>query len=437
MSVFYRICVVVLLLLGAVNTQAAEQLTLAIGEARLVNLPAQGKAVMVGSPEVADFQLPADNKLFVFAKAVGKTTLYVLDRKKATIYSAEIVVTQDARRFQALLDTAYENNQVKVIAADENLILRGEVYSAAEAASMAALVEAQLENPDQLINQLKVTMPTQVNIRLKFVEMNKSVNTRLGVQWGSLKPSGMTVLNRWAVLEDSLNDSVGLGADKTVAGIVDALAVKGLATILAEPNLTAVSGEEASFLAGGEFPMPVNTGLDVFTIEYKKFGVLINLLPTVLDDGRISVKVTPEVSTLDFQTQVNANAISLPSLRTRRVDTTVELASGQSFVLGGLVSASDNTENTQTPFLGDIPVLGALFRSSSFQRNETELVVIATAYLVEPGRSEDYRTPLDGYQPANALQRLLLGRLQAGAPADTAARVLDGLRLQGDNGFYY
>ncbi len=199
--------------------------------------------------------------------------------------------------------------------------------------------------------------------------------------------------------------------------------LKAWRTILAEPNLTATSGESANFLAGGEFPMPIlnnnTSGVSTYTIDYKQFGILLNITPTILDDGRINLKVTPEVSMLDFDTQINAQAINLPSLRTRRVDTTVELASGESFVLGGLLHQQDATEINKMPFLGDVPILGTLFRSTTFQRQESELVVIATAYLVEPGQENDYQTPLDNYRPATALERLLFGSLRSDKPEET------------------
>jgi pilus assembly protein CpaC len=211
-----------------------------------------------------------------------------------------------------------------------------------------------------------------------------------------------------------------LGLD--LAGSIDLAASDGLATILAEPNLTALSGETASFLAGGEFPIPVSQSLGAVTIEYKQYGVGLAFTPVVLADGRISMRVRPEVSQLDDSAGIKLNGFTVPALTTRRAETTVELGSGQSFMIAGLLQNTASNNLNKAPFLGDLPILGALFRSTKFQRNETELVIVVTPYLVRPV-SGQMATPIDGYRVPNDGQRDLMGQTfigKSGAVTPTA-----------------
>jgi pilus assembly protein CpaC len=208
-----------------------------------------------------------------------------------------------------------------------------------------------------------------------------------------------------------------LGLD--ILGTLDIAATDGLATILAEPNLTALSGETASFLAGGEFPIPISQGNNAVTIEYKQYGVGLAFTPVVLADGRISMRVRPEVSQLSDAGAVNLANFRVPALITRRAETTVELGSGQSFMIAGLLQNTGNNSVDKTPFLGDLPVLGMLFRSTKFQRQETEVVVIVTPYLVRPV-SGQLATPIDGYRSPNDLVRDIGGQTFSGVSGDHA-----------------
>jgi pilus assembly protein CpaC len=208
--------------------------------------------------------------------------------------------------------------------------------------------------------------------------------------------------------------------------VIDALEEEGLVSVLVEPNLTARSGETASFLSGGEFPIPVNQMQNAIVIEFKRFGVSLDFTPTVIDGGRIALKVRPEVSELNETASVEIRDIRVPGLSVRRAETTVELASGQSFAIAGLLRANASNTARQVPFLGDIPVLGALFRSTRFQRQETELVIIVTPYLVEPvSDPTTLATPTQAVSPAIGLGPLLSGRLANRKPSDPAAFILD------------
>ncbi len=226
----------------------------------------------------------------------------------------------------------------------------------------------------------------------------------------------------------------------SVSGLIDALADQGLVTILAEPNLTTVSGQPASFLAGGEFPIPVTQGgatAGAITIEFKQFGVSLDFVPTVLSNDHISIKVRPEVSQLSNQGAITTGGITVPALTVRRAQTTIELGSGDSFAIAGLIQNNSVQDLNKFPALGDVPVLGALFRSQSFQRNESELVIIVTPYVVRPAGATALRAPTDGFQPASDLEQIFLQHFNAVSPAGAAdsAIGITGERLRGDAGF--
>jgi pilus assembly protein CpaC len=225
--------------------------------------------------------------------------------------------------------------------------------------------------------------------------------------------------------------------DNAVNTAIDALAQEGLVNILAEPNLTALSGETASFLAGGEFPIPVATDNDEIQIEFKEFGIQLAFTPTVLSGSRISLRVRPEVSELSMDGAIQVNGLSIPALKTRRAETTVELGSGQSFAIGGLLSSGIQNAISKTPGLGDLPVLGMLFRSTAFRRDESELVIIVTPYLVRPVGEPVLATPNDGYKAPNDIERILQGRLHSAQlhPGRGGPLGPQGQRLTGPIGF--
>jgi pilus assembly protein CpaC len=220
--------------------------------------------------------------------------------------------------------------------------------------------------------------------------------------------------------------------------MLDALAKQGAARLLSEPNLTAMSGETASFLAGGEYPVPTSRTRDgTVLIQFKEYGVLLNITPTVLSDRRISLKIAPEVSSLDTANMVEINGLKIPGIKVRRAKTTVELASGESFMLGGLLMNDEYNSVSKFPLLGDIPILGSLFRSTAFSRKETELVIIAQAYLVEPSPEQRVMLPTDNYQPLSDFERLLNIRWQKDNHSAKESLETQTPRLLGDNGFYY
>ena len=296
-----------------------------------------------------------------------------------------------------------------------------------------------------------VDSPSQVNLRVRITEVSRTVTKELGINWdamghggsivfglatgnpvlgvpitagGAIAPlapsvlgssaAGLGFFNRNAGLSGSTTDSYVLGANfgkYTIDSVIDALDQNGLVNILAEPNLTAMSGETATFLAGGEFPIVIPAGtLGQTTVQFKQYGVSLAFTPVVLGNGRISLRVRPEVSQLTATGAVELSGINIPALTTRRAETTIELGSGQSFAIGGLLQNSMNNNANNLPGLGDLPVLGALFRSTQFQRNETELVILVTPYLVRPVSDHRLVGSTDGYKPPNDSELFLQGK---------------------------
>lgn len=407
--------------------QAARMpVTLTVGEGRLVQVPVAADAVTVARPEVADAQAPSTNSIFIFGKAPGRSSIAILNRAGRPIYEIDVTVTPDIRQVQSYLG-AMSGGTATARAVDGAIRLEGTVRTPAQADAAQALARAAVGNKFELVqNRLSVTTGTQVNLRVRVAEVQRSVIRELGVNFEMLGnfgnaflgvATGRDIIDAAGTLlrAPSGANSIGGGYrsdNLNINAVIDALAQNGLVTILAEPNLVVRSGETGSFLSGGEFPIPINNLNDAITIEFKKFGVSLDFTPTVLDDGRISLHVRPEVSQLDRASGVRIGGIDIPGLQVRRVETTVELASGQSFAIAGLLRHDSTNSVSSTPWLGDIPILGALFRSTRFQNNESELVIMVTPYIVEPTSSpRAIATPIDRIKPALSFESLFLGRI--------------------------
>ncbi len=430
-----------------VAAPGAQAISLEVGSGRSVPLPQPAATLFVASPDIADVQAPAQARsFFVTAKKPGRTTIYALDGSGRQIAALEVSVSQPLSAIRQHLSRAFPDLKAEVESTPAGLVVSGSVTNPMEAAATVEAVRQFVGEAQPVVNRLAVTGSTQVNLRVRVAEVSRTVTEELGFNWESFFSFGNfsfgIATGRDALSGDTiLRAASGAAAiplgyrngNVDVNAIVDALARDGLVTILAEPNLTAVSGETASFLAGGEFPIPVSRRDDEITIEFKKFGVSLDFTPTVMSGGRISMRVRPEVSELTDEGAVNIRNLVIPALSVRRAETTVELGSGQSFAIAGLLQ--DNTRNTvdQVPGLGKIPVLGALFSSSRFQREETELVIVVTPYLVRPtGGPASLRLPTDGYAPPTDLERIFLNRLnRPGQPLVGPG----GARLSGDAGF--
>ncbi|MBT2189081.1 type II and III secretion system protein family protein [Sphingobium nicotianae] len=390
--------------------------------------------VFIANADIADVQANDPTRIVVYGKKPGSTSLYVTTRS-GQVRAYTVNVVRGADQIQDALRATNPGAGVKVESASNGLTVTGQVATPREAEALKAAAQQYLQEKDGLNFNVAVTGGTQINLQVRIAEVSRSVSRSFGFNWSAVFNNGSVAVGLLTgrnpvtggfgdfARDTSLNglSSLGFGyhSDSTnISALVDALQNDGLVTILAEPNLTATSGETASFLAGGEFPIPVAQSRDQVTIEWKHFGVSLDFTPTVLAAGRISVKVRPEVSELSDKGAVTINNVKVPSIAVRRAETTVELASGQSFAIAGLFQNSASSNVKRFPWLGDIPILGALFRSTSFTRNESELVIIVTPYVVRPvSHTADLRLPTDNLVFANQLEQILYGRIDhAGAP---------------------
>ena len=356
--------------------------------------------VFVADPGIADMQAPSPSGIFLFGKRAGRTSLFVLRRDGTPLVSYTVDVHYPAAELQQLLN-AEAGGAAHLAYTGQGAVLTGTVPDAATADRIVQTAQRTLGGVP-VVNHLVVTGPVQVNLRVRVAEVDRTVSRQLGFNWNLVGQVGSVAIGLQTgnlagaaagstVLQKTVNSIFGTATSSRVNGtaVIDAMASEGLLSILAEPNLTAESGATATFLAGGEIPIPIAQGLGATSVEYKQYGVSIAFTPTVLATGHINMKVRPEVSTIDIANSVqfaaNGNATTtIPALTTRRAETTVDLASGQSFAVAGLIQNNNNNVIQKLPGLGDLPVIGALFRSNQFQRNQSELVIIVTPYLVRP-----------------------------------------------------
>nr|WP_233272726.1 type II and III secretion system protein family protein [Paraburkholderia acidisoli] len=388
-------------------------LAVGTGKGVMLRLPAPATAVFVADPDIADVHVPNSQAVFVLGKKAGSTTLYALGANNKTILQRTVVVNTDIDALHDMLATRFPALTLHVEAAPGSLLVAGQVPSAADADAVVQTLKPYLHDKESLINRLTVTRSMQVNLHVRIAEVDRTVTQQFGVNWSAVGGmwgnfiggmlSGRTIQDTSGVYQiassNAFSTLLGFKAGKTnIQALIDALDQEGLITMLAEPNLTAMSGETASFLAGGEFPIPVSqsgSSGGSIGVEFKPFGVSLNFTPTVLSDNRISLKVNPEVSQIDSTASITTNGISIPGLSVRRLSTTVELGSGQSFAIGGLLTSDSSDTLAALPGIGTLPVLGKLFSSRQYQDKKTELVVIITPYLVNPTDGNRLRTPLD------------------------------------------
>jgi pilus assembly protein CpaC len=397
------------LTLGAGSSSSA---TVALGNTQTLRTRTSYVDLVVGDPEIADAMPLTDRSFYVHGKKLGTTTVSAYDANKVLVGQIEIEVSYNTSRLGAELRRRLPGSNVHVSSINGRIMLSGSVTDAV-ALDRAVTIARQFGT--DVINTLTVSEPQQVLLEVRFIEVSRNAGKALGVQWDVVSKQihfstgpAMAATNNtpFASLLGHLL-SGGTSAD----ALVQALESKGLARRLAEPNLVAMSGQTASFLAGGEFPFPVPGSLGTVTVEFKKFGVGLSFTPLVLADRLISLKIEPEVSQIDTSATIQTPAGPVPSLVVRRASTTVELRDGQSFAIAGLLQGSLSDSSRQLPWIADVPVLGTLFRSAAFERNETELAIIVTPHLVEPAKpGQKLRTPADTTVAANEIDRFLLGK---------------------------
>ena len=466
-----------------VGTQKpTNQVVLSTGEGQLITLPDAVADVWLSNPGAADVYVSNPRQIHLFGKDFGESTLFATSASGAVIYSANIRVAQNLTSIDKMLRLAMPDADIKVTTVGQIAVLTGTVATPDDSAQAQRLV-ASLLNPGvdisvagaqlkiAVINRIRTATPLQVNLQVRFAEVQRSfikniganlitrdttggfrfnmasgrspgtitsydtsafpkldASARYGLPAGSISlpfnpatgdfviPNTGSAYN-FTSLQGTARTALGLAgkiAGVDVMSAIDLGETIGQVSTLANPNLTALSGETGTFLAGGEIPIPIAGGLGAVGVEYKQYGISLAYTPVVLADGRISLRVRPEVSQLDYANAVVIAGTSVPGLITRRAETTVELGSGQSFMIAGLLQNNHDNSFEKTPGIGDVPVLGALFRSNAFKRNETELVIVITPYLVKPVNASDIVLPTDGYQAPTDASRILFGQLGGG-----------------------
>lgn len=450
---------------------AHQRITLALGKAALVQLDADARDVLVSSPEIVDAVVRTPRRIFLLAQKSGQTNAFFFDGAGRQILSIDIRVERDVTDLGGMMRQNFPHSNVHISAMNDNVVLTGTVSSATESSRAQDLAASFAGDPKKVVNMIKIQANEQVMLKVRVAEMQRQIAKQFGVNLqGAAIAAGVPIIastgNQFGLLGRALSDASGgqIGqvcpahflsknakcpSPNNLQGVFQALDQVGLMHTLAEPNLTAVSGETARFLAGGEFPVPAGRDQQGnISIVFKQFGVGLSFTPVVLSENRISLQVSTEVSeltntgaftlnggaTVDPNTGqiVQAAGLTIPALNVRRAQTTVELPSGGSFAIAGLLQQTNKQVINQFPGIGNMPVLGALFRSRDYQNNETELVVMVSAYMVRPTSEKNLSAPTENFVPPNDLDTILMGRLNAEHPAEP-----DGLKSasNANNGF--
>lgn len=438
---------------------------MSIGASRVVNLPGQMTDVVVANPNVADVHVRSQNQIYILAKGAGETAISATTAGGKVLWTGLVRVGNNLTSIDQMLKLAMPDADITVSKMNGLFLLTGTVKAPEDAAEAERLVQAFSapppgQPPVTVVSRLRTATPLQVNLQVKIAEVSRNLIHQVGTNFASADLTngfkfgvgqGRNIINEaWTMggplgvgngikpIQNGQGQTIGSGVQSLVTGTtlaadtklfgmnilaaLDLAEINGLATTLAQPNLTSLSGETASFLAGGEYPYTVFNGANNGnSIEFKQYGVQLAFTPIVLADGRISLRVRPSVSTLDFS--INS---SVPALKTRTAETTVELGSGQAFMIAGLLSNDTANNISKVPGIGNVPVLGSLFKSRRFLRDETELVIVVTPYLVKPINASDVRLPTDGFRNATELQGLLKqqssdGKSGARAPMPSVA----------------
>lgn len=413
----------------------AGTLEVPLNKSQVVNADRPIAKAMIGNDDIADILPLTDRSIYVLGKKMGTTSLTLYDARGRVIAIMDVAVGPDVELLNSQLRDMLPGQNVEARISNDSVVLTGTVNSAGAADKAARLAKAYAG--DKVINLISVGSSQQVMLEVRFAEVNRSSGKEFGISAFGNSAGGSFggVIGRGSNLTgnnggigiltlDSLTGQNGIFRQDislgglSLQGILNALETKGLARTLAQPTLIALSGERASFLAGGEFPIPVaqsggssgNNGSQAITVEFKTFGVSLSFTPTVLSDNTINLVVEPEVSEIDPTASLTLNGITIPGLRTRRVSTTLELRDGESFAIAGLLQQDTKVQISQMPLLGSLPIIGTLFRSTRYQKGETELLIVVTPRLVAPIKPSQVRLPTDRVRDPNDVETFLLGQ---------------------------
>ncbi len=402
------------------------------GQGKLIKLDTPATTVFLANPDVADVEVKSPQLIYVYGKAIGDTTLFVIDEADEVTLSSAINVSYNVGALSSAAKASLPKGNFAVKEAGGAIVITGQVNTISDAEQVQSVVQQIAGDAATVVNSLALQTPPQINLQVKIAEVSRTVTEDLGVTWTTLSGNGFYggqgVDGGYGISGNIRNGSTNIGVT------LEALKGQGLVTILSEPNLTARSGDKASFLAGGRFPYQTTNVDNGTSVIFEPYGVTLDFVPEVLRADRIKLNVNTQIRELDFSNGSTSNTQNVPLILERSASTTIEVGSGQSFAIAGLFSASTQQNVAEVPGLGDIPLLGALFRSTSFQKGETELVIIVTPYIVEPSSPNKLKTPLDRFAPANSIARNLMGEFTTGVPMESGAPV-SVKNINGNAGF--
>jgi pilus assembly protein CpaC len=417
----------------------ARKITIGLDKSMLIEVPVDLQNVLVSNPEVVDAVVQSSRQVYLLAKDIGDANVFFMGVDGQRLMFLEISITRDLTPLTDALNRLLPGARIKVEAVGENIILIGNVINPVDANRAAEIANRYAKKKDSVVNMLSVGAKEQVLLKVQVAEMQRDAIRRLGVDLpGALASGGNVTFTKVlrnafpvtgaivppasAIAPNALPSVFGGDALQTtwqaggnsITALVQALERAGLIRTLAEPNLTAISGESAKFHAGGKFPIPMLTGSGnerQVTIQWETFGVQVEFKPVVLSEGRISLRIAADVSELSSDGAVTVSDLSIPALKVRRAETTLELPSGGTLAMAGLLSDQTRQNVEGTPGVKDLPVLGALFRSNDYQRRESELVILVTPYLATHAHKSEFARPDGGFAPSSTLQELLLGHI--------------------------
>ena len=432
-----------------VNANGAP-IVLEVNKGTLIRLPAPAATVFIANPDIADVQVKSPSLIYISAKAPGETVIYAVDASDSVLLNSPVRVEHDLSRLRSSLRQLAPGELIKAESVDGNLVLSGVASDAGKANKVQALAASIAgETKGQVINRMTVATPNQVNLRVRIAEVEVNKLSEIGVNWRKMGSNlSFATFNPTTIGSELTNTLTAGNPNGTgVIAMIDALEQEGFVTSLAEPNLTAMSGQTASFTAGGQFPVPITGsaattgGVPTITVEFKSFGVSLAFTPTIIDANHLNLRVRPEVSELTTVGEVSVpitatQVVTIPALTLRTAETSIELGSGESFALAGLLMHTSQQLVSKVPWIGDIPILGALFRSDRFQRGETDLVIIVTPYLVQPVQTR-VAAPTDGLLlPSDAQRVLFSDKYRQGLPGPARGPLnAGGKGLIGPGGF--
>ena len=410
--------------LGGTGQMNARFLPLGIGKSIVIDLPRDIKDVLVADPKIANAVVRSAQRAYLIGAAVGQTNIVFFDAAGQQIAAYDIAVTRDLNGIRGALRQTLPSADIRVEGIGEGVVLSGTASSQIESQQAADLAARLVGGPDKVVNSISVRGRDQVMLKVTVAEVQRNIVKQLGVDLSAKLSYGTAVVNfnnsnpftaLGRNLVDGNSTAASFGSVPSVTATLKAMENAGVIRTLAEPSLTAISGETANFLAGGEFPVPGGrscdpaTGLCTTSIIFKKFGISLGFTPVVLSEGRISLRVATEVSELSQENSVTQNGLSIPGLKTNRADTTLEIPSGGSMVMAGLIKQQTKQSISGLPGMSQLPVLGTLFRSRDFVNNNTELMILVTPYIVRAVAQKDLSRPDDGFAASSDPQADLLG----------------------------